>query len=460
MSITVNLPEKFKPAVTSTCRNIVYYGGRGGGKTYSFAIIFILKALQSKIKVLCCREIQNSIKESVYETLLLAMDIIGVKSAFNITYDCITCKVTGSTFIFAGLYRNREKIKSIPGINYVWCNEADKISEESWQLLLPTIREEGSQTWVEFNPNFSDDPVYKRYIENPPEDSLIVSVSYKDNPFISDTLLKEKDNDFALRPREAAHIWDGELRTQGAHVWCPPFDQATHIREFDLKQIPDHKIFMALDPHTSFYSAAIWAARWKQGDRFYTWVFDEWPKFSTVNSYYYEIRKKLHWSGTVKDLATQFYAAETGLTITKRYMDTRFAKGFGSKQSNLINTTEGLVETFAKPENGGMLFDLPQEINIDKANDVIKKDMQYNTLIPKSPLNEPCFYVSSKCKNVIMSLRNHRYEEDNEKEMEVYKDHSDCLTILVGGLSDYRWPVKPKLRPDLANYGTGGWMGA
>ena len=459
MGIVLNLPIKFKSAFLTKCRYVIAVGGRGGGKSYSFAIIFLLKALASKCKILCVREIQSSIKDSVYETLLLAMDIIGVRNQFDCTYNGITCKLTGSTFIFSGLYRNIESIKSIPGINYVWIAEADKVSEESLNLLFPTIREEGSQIFADLNPCYETDPIYKRFILNPPPDVLIINVSWRDNPFISQTLLNEKDNDFATRPQEAEWIWNGKLKTIGAQVWCPPFDPTVHIREFDPKELKDYKVFMALDPHTSFYSAAIWGMRWKQGDRFYTWIFQEWPRYGTVNAHYSDIRKSLHWTGTVADLAREFYASESGYTITERYIDTRFAKGFGSKQSNLINTTEGLVETFAKQQNGGMLFLLPQEVNIDAANDKIKADLRWNQLVERNSTNEPCLFISSKCSNLIRALKHHRYEDDSEKELETFKDMSDCLTQLYGGLSEYRWPTKSRSRLDQGTNHSGNWMG-
>jgi hypothetical protein len=455
------MPEKFKAFWTSRCRYNVAWGGRGSGKSYSFAIIFLLKALQGKCKILCVREIMHSIKESVYETLLIAMDIIGVKHLFDITHNSIICKMNGSTFIFAGLYRNIESIKSIPGINYVWCAEANKISEESLQLLFPTIREADSQIFIEFNPDQETDAVYKRFVANNVPDSLVVNVNWMDNPFISDTLIKEKDTDYAIRPDEAAWIWAGELRRQGMHIWAPPFDRAVHVREFDLRTIPDVRYFQSLDPHTSFYSAAIWAARWKVNDRYYTWIYDEYPRYSDVNADYADIRTKTHYTGTVADLSRAFFARETGKQITQRYIDTRYAKGFGSKQSNLINNTEGLVESFAKPENGGILYLMPPEARIDAARDVIKQALRYNTLAPRDAFNEPSLYISSHCKNVLNSLANHRYEEGNECELETYKDHSDCCRLLIAGLADYKFPAKPK--PESSLYarpaGSEGWMG-
>ena len=458
--VNIDLPEAFRPLLTDQHRYKCYYGGRGAGKTYSFAICFIVMAMQRKIKVLCCREIMKSVAESVYEVLLITIRRYQLQEYFDVTKTEIKCKITGSQFIFAGLFRNIEKIKSIPELTHCWINEADKVSEESLTLLFPTIREQGSECWIEWNPGYPDDAVNKRFIENPPPDAFVKQVSWRDNPFISQTLLQEKDTDFAMRPAEARHIWEGELKHYGAQVWTPPFERDTHIKEFDLKTIKDYKIFQALDPHTSFYSAAIWAARWKSGDHYVTWVFDEFPRYTTVNAHYSDIRNKLHYTGTVADLARTFFAAETGMQITQRYMDTRYARGFGSTQSNLINNTRGLVEDFADPKNGGILYLLPAEANLDSARDTIKKSMQWNKLAERTVLNEPILYVSNNCKNLIRSLSLHRYEEDFEKETEVYKDHSDCLRILFAGLGEYRWPAKPKPRPESGFAGSGGWMGS
>lgn len=465
MSI-IKIPEAFEALLKEKHRYFVYYGGRAAGKTYSIATALIIQALQKNIKVLCCRETMQSIKNSVYEVLILRIRQMGLEDFFTIKRDSIVAdrgeKPTNSVFMFTGLYRNIDQIKSIPEISVAWVNEAAALSEESLQLLIPTIREEGSYLIFEFNPDYEDDPVYKKFIIDSPPDAYVRKVSWRDNPYLTHTIRDEMADDFARKPAEAAHIWEGELKRYGQQVWSPPFEHHIHIKDFDIPSIKDYKVFQALDPHTSFYSAAIWAMRWKKDNGSYiTWVFREWPTFSRVNANYTEIRNKLHWNGTVKDLATEFYAAEAGLVnITQRYIDTRFAKGYGGIQANLINNTESLVDRFAKAENGGMLYQMPQEQNIDGAKDMIRKALQYNTLTPISPLNEPLLYVSPNCRNVIRALTNHRYEESNEREVETYKDFSDCLKIMFAGLSEYKWPVKPKSRDmGVWNLDTG-WMGA
>lgn len=433
--------------------------------TYSFAIIFILKALQSKCKILCCREIQNSIRESVYETILLAIDIIGVRSAFTITQDSIICKITGSSFIFSGLFRNQEKIKSIPGINYVWLNEADKVSEESLQLLFPTIREEESQIFIEFNPKYEDDPVYKRFVVNTPPDCLLVKVGWEDNPFISQTLLNEKDSDYAYRPNEAEHIWEGKVTGYGGLIWTPPFDDKLHVRDFDFSKIKDQaNFYMACDPHSHYYNAMIWAAKWPKptGKGYYVWIMDEWPRWTHFNEYYSEIRKKIKYSGTLSDMSKEMYAIEAGYKVNHRYIDSRFAKGAGSS-STWSNNTLGIVQEWSKPENGGILFELPPEKIIDSQRESIKQQLEYNKHQPITvDFNEPSLFISPRCKNLIQSMKNHKLEEDSEKEAEKYKDFSDVNRILHAGMACHPWiDPKPKQKSGYSNAPVSqtGWMG-
>lgn len=458
-NIEISFPEKFRPLLTKKARYKIMVGGRGSAKSWSAARSAIIKAVSGKFRFLCCREVQSSIRESVHKLLSDSINQMGLGNMFTVNEREIKCHVTGSEFIFEGLFRNQTRIKSLESIDICWVEEGQTISEESLQLLFPTVRNPESEIWICFNPRYPEDPCYQRFVTNTPDNAILIKVGWEDNPWFPDVLRKEMEDDYKYRPDAAKNIWGGECLHYGASVWCPPFDKKIHVKEFDLKEIKEYRIFQSLDPHTSFYSAAIWFAAWKVGDRFYKWIFDEWPKFSDVNADYSDIRTKLHYHGEVKDLSRTFFAKETGLLLTQRYIDTRFSKGFGSTQSNLINKTVGLVESFAKPENGGILYLMPQETHIDEARDKIKSDMRYNLLAERSAINEPCFYVSEKCKNVIRSLTNHRFEEDNEKESEVYKDHSDCMRIGWAGFNEYRWPNKPKPRPDRPFNGDGGWMG-
>lgn len=211
LRIRVELPEKlgflFEP-----WRYKVVYGGRGGGKSWSIARALIVKAMGGSLRVFCARELQVSINDSVHKLLEDQIGELGCSDFFDITRNSIKCTRTGSEFIFAGIRTNVTKIKSMEGINIVWVEEAEAVSEESWSVLIPTIREEGSEIWVSFNPDLETDATHKRFITSPPPGAKVVAVGWEDNPWFPRTLEAEKNHLYAVDPDAAAHVWGGETR--------------------------------------------------------------------------------------------------------------------------------------------------------------------------------------------------------------------------------------------------------
>ena len=203
------LPKRYK----------VRYGGRGSAKSWSVARALIMLSLnpsilfpgRDKIRVLCARELQNSIKESVHQLLRDMIDEMGLSVFFRITDSSIT-SVNGSEFIFSGIKSNVTKIKSMEGIDICWVEEAEKVSNNSWQILIPTIRKEGSEIWVTFNPDEEKDPTSQRFIVAPPPDSDIQMMNWTDNPFLPEPLRKEKDYLYSVDADAAEHVWGGHFR--------------------------------------------------------------------------------------------------------------------------------------------------------------------------------------------------------------------------------------------------------
>lgn len=163
----------FKPA-----RLKISYGGRGAGKTDGYAIALIILALQKKLRILCLREIQNSIEESVKETIENYIHLYKLEGFFDIKDKSITCITTGSRFIFSGLRYKINSIKSLAKIDIAWVEEANNASKTSWDKLMPTIRGKhesdpngmggpfglGPEVWISFNPELDDDETYERYV--------------------------------------------------------------------------------------------------------------------------------------------------------------------------------------------------------------------------------------------------------------------------------------------------------
>jgi phage terminase large subunit len=191
----------------------VAYGGRGSAKSWSFARTLLTLAGRYKRRILCARELQLSIRDSVHRLLQDQIKKLGYQDGYEITHHEIRCPSTGSEFIFKGLRSNIAEIKSTEGIDIVWVAEAQSVSEESWRTLIPTIRKERSEIWVDFNPNLETDPTYKRFVLNPPAGAKVVKVSHLNNPWFPDVLKKEMERDYRVDPDAAAHVWGGETRS-------------------------------------------------------------------------------------------------------------------------------------------------------------------------------------------------------------------------------------------------------
>jgi len=211
LNIKLKLNRKFK-ALNDPARYKVLYGGRGGGKSWAVAYTLLILGLQNKLRILCTRELQRSIADSVHRVLNDIIQREGLHNLYQVMKANIV-GVNGTEFLFSGLRSNISEIKSMEGIDICWVEEAQKVSEESWQILIPTIRKEGSEIWLTFNPDGVNDPTYRRFVLNHPPDSLVEKINYSDNPWFPETLRKEMEWDKQNDYNKYMHVWEGEPRT-------------------------------------------------------------------------------------------------------------------------------------------------------------------------------------------------------------------------------------------------------
>lgn len=186
----------------------VFYGGRGSGKSWAVARALIAISDFCKVRILCCREIQNSIRDSSYQVLKDMAERMGLADRFWFKEAEIEHLGTGSKFIFSGLLRNENSIRSKEGIDICWVEEASSVSQKSWDVLTPTIRKSGSEIWLTFNPLTTDDPT-NRFLENPPLDAVVHKVNYLENPFFPETLRAEMEWDKKNDYEKYLHVWEG-----------------------------------------------------------------------------------------------------------------------------------------------------------------------------------------------------------------------------------------------------------
>jgi len=197
---------------TTPSRFKVLYGGRASGKSYAAALHVMMASREVRLNVLCLRQLQNSIKQSVYT---LIKDLIyknGMQDEFDFTIAEIRHLRTKSVFKFMGISRNVDEVKSTENIDICYIEEAHALTKEQWDIINPTIRKEHSEIIILFNPQHRNDFVFQNFVEKPPKNSIVRKINYDENPFLSETMKavieeeKEKDYD------EYLHIYEGVPR--------------------------------------------------------------------------------------------------------------------------------------------------------------------------------------------------------------------------------------------------------
>lgn len=232
----------------------ILWGGRDSTKSWGIAEALIRIAVARPVLVLCAREFQTSIKESSYRLLKDTIKRLGMDAWFNITATSIVSK-TGAEFIFKGLYQNDQGLRSLEAVDIVWVEEGQSVTEVSWQSLLPTIRKAGSELWVSFNLMDEADATYQRFVAHPMPDSIVVKLTYHDNPYMSAKSRQLMESDKARDYHLYEHIWLGmPLLISDAIIFAGKYT----VREFgdnDWKDKSDRLFFgndhgFANDPAT------------------------------------------------------------------------------------------------------------------------------------------------------------------------------------------------------------------
>ncbi len=197
----------------------LFYGGRGGAKSWQFARASMIKALEKRRRIICAREFMNSIRESVHALLDSQIRQLDLEDYFQVQERAIK-STNGSEFLFMGLKQNIHSAKSFEGADILWIEEGQTISKESLDIIIPTIRKEGSEIWISANLETEEDPIKTRFIDAPPDpDVFIRKVNYDENPHFTSTLEKERLR--ALSMVESAPNEDARIQAQADydHIW-------------------------------------------------------------------------------------------------------------------------------------------------------------------------------------------------------------------------------------------------
>jgi phage terminase large subunit len=186
-------------------------GGRGSGKSWSIASLLMQELTAEKHNLVCCREIQKSLDDSVYKLCVETIVRLHL-SGWNVLRDVLEHE-NGSRVIFRGLkdLRAGNAIKSLEGYDRAWIEEAQSVSAESLQMLIPTIRMNGSEIWASYNPNTEEDAIESLKLR---EGAVVIKCNWNDNPWFTEKLAKDREADYKFNPELARHIWEGEYLSQ------------------------------------------------------------------------------------------------------------------------------------------------------------------------------------------------------------------------------------------------------
>lgn len=206
---TIPLPEKLYPILASNHRYIDIYGGRGSGKSWAVAIHLLVAGMKQKKRILCTREIQRTIRDSVHKLLSDKIYEHGLDGFYTIKNDNIIGR-NGTEFIFKGIKNNPDDVKSMEGIDLAWTEEAQSISRKSLDVLIPTIRNVGSQIIFTYNPTNETDPVHVDFTLSDRPDILKIEINHDQNPFFPDVLRAEMEWDRTHDIDKYYHIWMGQ----------------------------------------------------------------------------------------------------------------------------------------------------------------------------------------------------------------------------------------------------------
>jgi len=212
---TAEFPAKLRPLFEPK-RYKVLHGGRGGAKSWGVARSLLILGAQQPLRILCAREVQSSMRDSVHRLLCDQVKALGMEWFYE-TLDTEIRGKNGTLFIFTGLASHTvDSIKSYESIDRCWVEEAHGVSKKSWDTLIPTVRKDGSEIWMTLNPEMDTDETYVRFVAGHGDDTTVIEINWRDNPWFPDVLEQERLKSKARNPEDYEHIWEGKPRRVAA----------------------------------------------------------------------------------------------------------------------------------------------------------------------------------------------------------------------------------------------------
>jgi len=418
MTPNIEFPLKLQCLFESS-RYKVLYGGRGGAKSWGIARALLVIGSTKVTRVLCAREFQTSIKDSVHKLLSDQIMAMSLTEFYEITDRTIRGK-NGTEFNFVGLKNNVSNVKSYEGVDICWVEEAQSVSKRSYDTLIPTIRKEKSEIWISFNPELETDETYRRWVANPPDNAKVVKIGWQDNPWFPEVLRDEKDALKNRDPEAYQTVWEGMCRLT--------VDGAVFAKEMQMAEINNQITNVPYDPIKPVYT--IWDLGW--ADSTAIWF----VQFIGV-----EIRVLRYIEDSQKTIS--YYLAEIqkfGYVFDTHYLPHDAA----SKNLGTGRSIEEIVR--ATGMNVRVLDRVPIADSINAAR----------TIFPR------CYFDRQNTTDGLQCLRHYRYEVDPDTKQfsrtplhDQYSHGADAFRMLGLMVQEPRKPVKKKATYDYS----ANWMG-
>lgn len=379
--LKVKFPDILAP-LFSPMRYKVLYGGRGGVKSWGVAKALLIQGSNKPLRILCARELQKSIKDSVHRLLKDQIFSMGLGKFYEVKEATIRGK-NGTEFFFEGLRHNTNQIKSYEGIDIVWIEEAATVSKSSWDVLIPTIRKDDSEIWLTFNPELEEDETYQRFVENPPDDAWVQKLNWRDNPWFPEVLRKEKETLKKKDHNAYLNVWEGECKVaiEGAIYQDELIDAKNEDRICHVPLTPDKLVNVFFDLGFSDH-LTMW---------FIQKVGFEWR----IIDYHQDTRKKVpHYALLLRNKNYAYgklYLPHDGA-----------AESLGSEKT--------IEEQFIAL---GFEVEIVQKLSIADGINAVR------TVFPV------CYFDKEKCSDGLTSLRRYRYKTDPDTGRVEKKPHHD-----------------------------------
>jgi phage terminase large subunit len=214
-SLDIRYPQKLEPSFFNTSSNrydtIVWHGGRGSAKSEALVLLGVVESFVDDGVILCAREIQKSISDSLYASIVAKITELNLQDKFNINQSEIINLDTGAKFIFYGLKTNVNSLKSIKNLRVILVDEAENVSQNSWDIIRPTPRYRNTRLYVVFNPRFETDPTYKEFVTNADENTLVTKINWRDNPWFPPSLERQRQRSLKGDIGKYNWIWEGDF---------------------------------------------------------------------------------------------------------------------------------------------------------------------------------------------------------------------------------------------------------